>query len=305
MDKRLDVAEGTRLIHAAVERGVTFFDTAEVYGPWINEELVGQALAPVRDKVVIATKFGFNIDQASGKQGPASTAGPSISARWSKASLQRLGDRDDRPALPAPGRPGGADRGGGRSCQRADRGGQGAAFRPVRGAARTIRRAHAVHPVAALQSEYSLWWREPEAEVLPTLAELGIGFVPYSPLGRGFLTGTITATSDLAADDFRNNLPALSGGKPQGQSAPRRADQGDRREQGGDSGPGRASLASGAGPSIVPIPGTTRIGRLDENLSSLELDLDADDLRAIDAALADIEIVGERYPPVLAAAVKP
>ncbi len=300
--KRLDTAEGTRLIHAAVDRGVTFFDTAEVYGPWVNEELVGQALAPVRDKVVIATKFGFNIDQVSGKQGAGFDSRPEQIRAVVEGSLRRLGvetidllyqHRVD-PAVPIEDVAG--------TVGELIAAGKVKHLGLSEASAEIIRRAHAVHPVAALQSEYSLWWREPEAEIMPTLEELGIGFVPYSPLGRGFLTGTITKPSDLAADDFRINLPRFQEETLKANLA--LVERLKAIAAGKGATPAQIALAwlLEQRPWIVPIPGTTRIDRLDENLAALKLELDAEDIRAIDAALAAVEIVGERYPPALAAA---
>jgi aryl-alcohol dehydrogenase-like predicted oxidoreductase len=294
--KRLDEAEGVRLIHAAVERGVTFFDTAEVYGPWVNEELVGKALAPVREQVVIATKFGFAIDQASGKQGTGFDSRPEQIRAVVDGSLRRLDvetidllyqHRVD-PAVPIEDVAG--------TVAELIAAGKVRHFGLSEAPAEAIRRAHAVHPVAAVQSEYSLWWREPEAEIIPTLDELGIGFVPYSPLGRGFLTGTIRTTADLAEGDFRSNLPRFQEENLRANLA--LVERVKAIATGKGVTPAQIALAwlLAQGETIVPIPGTTRIDRLDENLGALDVDLGPDDLAGIDHALQDVEIVGERYP---------
>ena len=290
-----DRAAMLALVRAAVERGVTFFDTAEVYGPYVNEELVGEALAPVRDRVVIATKFGFDIDPNTGKQrGTASR--PAHIREVCDASLKRL--RTDRidllyqhrvdPDVPVEEVAG--------TVGELIRAGKVRHFGLSEAGAATIRRAHAEHPVAALQSEYSLWWREPEAEILPTLEELGIGFVPYSPLGRGFLTGAMDATTPFAATDFRAALPRFT---PEARQA----------NLGLVERIGRIAAEKGATPAqialawlvaqkpwIAPIPGTTRLRRLEENIGAVEVELTAEDLRGIDAALADITVAGDRYP---------
>ena len=198
------------LIRAAVERGVTFFDTAEVYGPFTNEELVGEALAPFRDQVVIATKFGFDLDPERRARSDGLDSRPEHIQAGRRGLAEAAADRCDRSLLSASRRPRRADRGRRRRGEGPDRARQGQAFRPVRSRRATIRRAHAVQPVAALQSEYSLWWREPEAEVLPACEELGIGFVPFSPLGKGFLTGKIDETTTFASNDFRNTLPRFT-----------------------------------------------------------------------------------------------
>jgi aryl-alcohol dehydrogenase-like predicted oxidoreductase len=302
--KRLDEAEGIRLIHAAVERGVTFFDTAEVYGPWVNEELVGKALGPVRGKVVIATKFGFAIDQATGKQNAGFDSRPEQIRAVVEGSLRRLGietidllyqHRVD-PAVPIEDVAG--------TVAELVGAGKVRHFGLSEAPADVIRRAHAIHPVAALQSEYSLWWREPEAEIIPTLRELGIGLVPYSPLGREFLTGTIKTTTDLAEGDFRSNLPRF-----QQENLTANLALVERIKQiAADKGATPAQIALAwllaQGEAIVPIPGTTRIDRLEENLGALDVELSAADLSKIEDALRDIEIVGDRYPAQLAAAVR-
>src|SRR5487761_1206205 len=284
--------EGIALIRAAVERGVTFFDTAQVYGPFTNEELVGEALEPVRDRVVIATKFGFDLE--SGRGGLDSS--PGTIRRSVEASLKRL--RTDTIDL-----------------LYHLRDVTNAAIEDVSGAVKeligegkvmhfglseagvqTIRRAHAVQPVTALQSEYSLWWREPEAEVLPTLEELGIGFVPFSPLGKGFLTGKISEDTKFDKNDFRNIVPRFT---PEA----RKANQSMVELVGqiaGRKGVTRAQIALAwvlaQKPWIVPIPGTTKIHRLEENLGAVAIQLSSDDLRAIGQALAAIAIQGARYP---------
>ena len=279
------------LIRAAVERGVTFFDTAEIYGPFRNEELVGEALAPVRRRVVIATKFGFVTSQGLG----ALDSRPEHIKRVAEASLRRL--RTDvidlfyqhrvDPAVPIEDVAGAVK----------DLIAQGKVkhFGLSEAAAPTIRRAHAVQPVAAVQSEYSLWHRRPEADVLPTLEELGIGFVPFSPLGRGFLTGTF-AEAAMAADDFRRNLPRFS---PEAMKANQafvdllRDVAGQKKAT-----PAQIALAwlLARKPWIVPIPGTTKLHRLDENLGAAGVELTADDLRAIDASASALTVHGDRYP---------
>jgi aryl-alcohol dehydrogenase-like predicted oxidoreductase len=282
------------LIRAAVERGVTFFDTAEVYGPYANEELVGEALAPLRDRVVIATKFGFRFD-ADGRQ-TGLVDRPEQIAAAADGSLRRLGvDTIDlyyqhrvNPELPIEEVAG--------AVGELIRAGKVRHFGLSEAAAGTIRRAHAVQPVTAVQSEYSLWWRRPEAEVLPTLTELGIGLVPYSPLGKGYLTGTVTDTTAFAAGDIRAAIPRFT-------EANRRANQAlvdllaalarDRHAT-----PAQLALAwlLAQHPSIAPIPGTRRPERLDENLAAADLDLTADDLRRLDRAAAEITVHGARYP---------
>jgi len=301
--RQLEQAEGSRLIHAAVERGVTFFDTAEIYGPFVNEELVGAALAPVRDKVIIATKFGFALEPGNGRQTGLNSR-PDHIREVVDASLARLGvetidllyqHRVD-PAVPIEDVAG--------TVRDLIAAGKVRHFGLSEAAPDVIRQAHAVQPVAALQSEYSLWWREPEAEILPTLAELGIGFVPYSPLGRGFLTGAITSPDDIAPNDFRRNLPRFHEENFAANLALVDRIKGIAAGKGAT--PAQIALAwlLAQAPHIVPIPGTTRIDRLEENLGAIDLNLGASDLAAIAEALRDIEIVGERYPPQLAAAVR-
>ncbi|HTV00277.1 MAG TPA: aldo/keto reductase [Luteitalea sp.] len=283
--------EGIRVIRAAVDAGVTFFDTAEVYGPFTNEEVVGAALAPVRDQVAIATKFGFRI--GAGQQGLDSR--PSHINEVADASLRRLGtDRIDLfyqhrvdPDVPIEDVAG--------AVQDLIAAGKVKHFGLSEAGVATIRRAHAVLPVAALQSEYSLWWREPEQEILPVLEELGIGFVPFSPLGRGFLTGTITATTTFAPTDFRHGVPRLSEENRKANMlfvewltafAARKAAT-----------PAQVALAwlLARKAWIVPIPGTTKTTRLQENLGAVQVELTHEDLRDIEQALAGIEVRGDRY----------
>jgi aryl-alcohol dehydrogenase-like predicted oxidoreductase len=293
-----DKSAAIALIRAAVERGVTLFDTAEVYGPFANEELVGEALAPLRDQVVIATKFGFRIDPATGDDDGVDSRPDHIRA-VADASLKRL--RTDvidlfyqhrvDPAVPIDDVAG--------TVKDLIKAGKVRHFGLSEAGVNTIRRAHAVQPVAALQSEYSLWWREPEAEVLPTLEELGIGFVPFSPLGRGFLTGAIDKDTKFDATDFRNALPRFS------QEA-RMANQGLVNVLGGIAAANGVTTAQIAlawllaqKPWIVPIPGTTKLHRLEENLGAAGVELTPNDLRKIDAAAANISVQGARYPEKL------
>jgi aryl-alcohol dehydrogenase-like predicted oxidoreductase len=285
------------LIRAAVDRGVKFFDTAEVYGPFVNEELVGEALAPIRDRVVIATKFGFDFD-ADGKQTGLSSR-PEHIRQAADGSLRRLGvDTIDLyhqhrvdPSVPIEDVAG--------TVKELIEAGKVRHFGLSEAAAGTIRRAHAVQPVTAVQSEYSLWWRRPEDEVLPTLAELGIGFVPFSPLGKGFLTGTVDHTTTFTDSDIRAGIPRFSADN-------RRANQALVDLLGTIATAKAATPAQVAigwllaqAPSIVPIPGTRRISRLEENLAAADLDLTAHDVAEIDTAAAEIDVQGERYPEAL------
>ena len=281
------------LIRAAVEQGVTLFDTAQVYGPFTNEELVGEALAPFRDRVVIATKFGFRFD-ADGKASGLSSR-PGYIRQTTEDSLRRLGvetidllyqHRVD-PEVPIEDVAG--------TVKELIQEGKVCHFGLSEAGVRTIRRAHAEQPVTALQSEYSLWWREPEAEILPTLEELGIGFVPFSPLGRGFLTGTIDETTTFDPSDFRRTVPRFS---PENLKANRgMVDLLARIAATKGATPAQIALAwlLAQKPWIVPIPGTTKLHRLEENLGSTTLDLTPDDLGEIDAAAAQIEVHGHRY----------
>jgi aryl-alcohol dehydrogenase-like predicted oxidoreductase len=288
--------QGINLIRAAVDRGVTFFDTAEVYGPFANEELVGEALAPVRERVVIATKFGFAIDPATRKQLGGTSSRPEHIKEVAEASLKRL--RTDRidlfyqhrvdPAVPMEDVAG--------AVKDLIREGKVRHFGLSEAGVRSIRRAHAVQPVTALQSEYSLWWREPESELFPALEELGIGFVPFSPLGRGFLTGAIDENTKFDSGDFRSGVPRFT---PEARKANQALIELIGRIA-GRKGITRAQLALAwvlaRKPWIVPIPGTTKLHRLEENLAASEVELSADDLREIDDALASVSIQGERYP---------
>lgn len=290
---------GIALLRSAVEQGVTFFDTAEVYGPFTNEALVGEALAPLREEVVIATKFGF-------KDGD-STAGldsrPERIRAVAEASLRRLKtDRIDLfyqhrvdPNVPIEDVAG--------TVKELIQEGKVKHFGLSEASAAIVRRAHAVQPVAALQSEYSLWWREPEAELLPTLEELGIGFVPFSPLGRGFLTGAIDATTSFDATDFRNRLPRFT---PEAREANQAlVDHLAALAAAHEVTPAQIALAwlLAQRPWIVPIPGTTRPHRLKENLGGAAVKLTAADLGGIAAALDRIPVQGDRYPAQLAAQV--
>jgi aryl-alcohol dehydrogenase-like predicted oxidoreductase len=292
----VEKSQGIALIRAAADRGVTFFDTAEVYGPFTNEELVGEALAPYRGKVVIATKFGFKIDPESGKVDGLDSR-PARIRQVAAESLQRLKvdaldlfyqHRVD-PAVPIEEVAG--------TVRDLIQEGKVRHFGLSEAGVLTIRRAHAVQPVTALQSEYSLWWREPETEVLPVLEELGIGFVPFSPLGKGFLTGTINASTKFASSDFRNIVPRFA---PEA----RRANQVVVDLLGKIAADKQATAAQVAlawllaqKPWIVPIPGTTKLHRLDENLRGAELRLAPDELRDIDRAVSKLTMIGERYPP--------
>jgi aryl-alcohol dehydrogenase-like predicted oxidoreductase len=285
--------DGIAIIRAAVDRGITFFDTAEAYGPYTNEELVGEALAPVRDQVVIATKFGFKLE--GGKQTGLDSR-PAHIRDVAEASLQRLKtDRIDLlyqhrvdPDIPIEDVAG--------TVRELIREGKVRHFGLSEAGLNTIRRAHAVQPVTALQSEYSLWWRAPEAETLPTLEALGIGFVPFSPLGRGFLTGAITEHTTFDDSDFRNLLPRFT-------ADARKANQvlvdflrriAERKR----ATPAQVALAwlLAQKPWIVPIPGTTKLRRLDENIGAAAVDLTVDDLHEVDAAASQIAVHGARYP---------
>ena len=291
--------EAIVLLRQAVEAGVTFFDTAEVYGPLTNEELVGEALAPLRDRVVIATKFGFRDGVASAGM----DSRPERIRAVADASLKRLKtDRIDLfyqhrvdPDVPM------EDVAGTVKDLIAE--GKVKHFGLSEAGATSIRRAHAVQPVTALQSEYSMWWREPENEVLSVCEELGIGFVPFSPLGRGFLTGKIDATTSLAKDDFRSNIPRFATEARQANQA--LVDLLGRIATGKNATPAQIALAwlLAQKPWIVPIPGTTKLHRLQENIGAVDLSLDADELRHIEDALAGITVHGDRYPARLAASV--
>ena len=290
----MEKKDGIALIRAAVERGVTFFDTAEIYGAYTNEELVGEALAPVRDKVKIATKFGFKIDGA-GKQAGLDSR-PAHIKEVAEASLKRLKTdvidllyqhRVD-PKVPI------EDVAGAVKDLIAE--GKVKHFGLSEAGVQTIRRAHKVQPVTALQSEYSLWWREPEAEILPTLEELGIGFVPFSPLGKGFLTGAISQDTKFAEGDFRNIVPRFKEENRKANQA--MVDLVGKFAKEKKATPAQVALAwvLAQKPWIVPIPGTTKLHRLGENLGGASLQLTADELRKLTEAASKITVQGERYP---------
>jgi aryl-alcohol dehydrogenase-like predicted oxidoreductase len=294
MDKR----EAISLIRAAVGRGVTFFDTAEVYGAFTNEELVGEALEPFRGQVVIATKFGWKIDPTTRKSVGLDSR-PEHIKEVADASLKRLRlDAIDLlyqhrvdPDVPIEDVAG--------AVKDLIRAGKVKHFGLSEAAAQTIRRAHAVQPVTAVQSEYSLWWRRPEAEVLPTLEELGIGFVPYSPLGKGFLTGKIDENTSFDSSDFRNTVPRFT---PEARKANQAlVDLLGKVAQRKKATPAQIALAwlLAQKPWIVPIPGTTKVHRLDENIGAATVELTADDLREIDSAASKITVQGARYPEQL------
>jgi aryl-alcohol dehydrogenase-like predicted oxidoreductase len=294
-----DKQEMISLLRAAFERGITFFDTAEVYGPFTNEELVGEALSPVRNEVVIATKFGFKLDPSGQRTWLGVDSRPEHIKEVAGASLKRLKTdyidlfyqhRVD-PDVPIEDVAG--------AVKELIEEGKVRHFGLSEPGLETIRRAHAVQPVTAIQNEYSLWTRTPEAEVLPLLEELGIGFVPYSPLGRGFLTGKIDESTTFESNDFRNLLPRFS-------AEARKANQTlvDLLKSIGASKnatPAQIALAwlLAQKPWIVPIPGTTKLNRLEENIGAVEVELTPDDLREIDAAASKITVAGERYPEEL------
>jgi len=291
----VDKQDGISLIRSAVERGVTFLDTAEVYGPFTNEELVGEALAPLRGQVVIATKFGFDLDPKTGKQQGLNSR-PEHIKEVAEASLKRL--RTDfidlfyqhrvDPNVPIEDVAG--------VVKDLIKAGKVRHFGLSEAGVQTIRRAHAVQPVTALQSEYSLWWREPEEEVLPTLGELGIGFVPFSPLGKGFLTGAITENTTFDSNDFRNIVPRFT---PEA----RKANQALVDQLRDIAARKQATAAQVAiawllaqKPWIVPIPGTTKLHRLEENIGAAGVELTSDDLREIERAVSEVTVQGARYP---------
>jgi aryl-alcohol dehydrogenase-like predicted oxidoreductase len=291
-----DEQEMISLMHAAVDRGITFFDTAEVYGPFTNEVLVGKALSPIREQVVIATKFGFNVTPG-GKPGSHSlNSRPEHIKEVAEASLKRLNvDTIDLfyqhrvdPDVPIEEVAG--------AVKDLIREGKVKHFGLSEAGVQTIRRAHAVQPVTALQSEYSLWWRKPEAEVIPTLEELGIGMVPFSPLGKGFLTGKMDENTKLGSGDFRSTLPRFS---PEAMKANKAfVDLLGTLARQKNATPAQIALAwlLAQKPWIVPIPGTTKLSRLDENIGALAIELTADDLREIDTGASKITVEGNRYP---------
>jgi aryl-alcohol dehydrogenase-like predicted oxidoreductase len=291
-----DRQEAISLIRAAVERGVTFFDTAEAYGPFVNEEVVGEALAPFRDQVVIATKFGFKLDPTVERGIVGLDSRPEHIREVADAALKRLKvetidlfyqHRVD-PEVPIEDVAG--------TVKELIQEGKVRHFGMSEAGVQTIRRAHAVQPVTALQSEYSLWWREPEADVLPTLEELGIGFVPFSPLGKGFLTGKIDENTTFDSSDFRNIVPRFS---PEARKANQAVvDLLSRIAEQKGATPAQIALAwlLAQKPWIVPIPGTTKLHRLEENISAVAIELTPDDLRNINDAAAKITVQGARYP---------
>ena len=292
-----DKQEMTSLLHAAVERGITFFDTAEVYGPYLNEELVGEALAPYRGKVVIATKFGFDLSGSDNRPGAAGlNSRPEHIREAVEGSLKRLKvDAIDLlyqhrvdPNVPIEDVAG--------AVKELIQQGKVKHFGLSEAGVQTIRRAHAVQSVTALQSEYSLWWRKPEAEVIPTLEELGIGLVPYSPLGKGFLTGTIDENAKFDSSDFRSTLPRFT---PEALKVNQALiDLLGRIAKRKNATPAQIALAWLLAQEswIVPIPGTTKLSRLEENIGALSIRLTAEDLRDIDAAASKITVEGARYP---------
>jgi aryl-alcohol dehydrogenase-like predicted oxidoreductase len=292
----VDKKEGIALIRAAVERGVTFFDTAEVYGPFTNEELVGEALAPFRDRVAIATKFGWAPNPQDGGKWTALDSRPEHIKEVIEASLKRLKTdvidlyyqhRVD-PNVPIEDVAG--------AVKELIQQGKVKHFGLSEAGAKTIRRAHAVQPVTALQSEYSIWWREPEDEILPTLEELGIGFVPFSPLGKGFLTGKISEETKFDKTDFRNIVPRFT---PENRKANQAVvDLLSKVAQQKKATPAQIALAwiLAQKPWMVPIPGTTKLHRLEENIGAANVQLTADDLRDIDNASRKIPVQGARYP---------
>ncbi len=292
-----DKKEMTDLLHAAVERGVTFFDTAEVYGPFLNEELVGEALAPFHGKVVIATKFGFDLGGSDNRPGAASVnSRPEHIKQAVEGSLKRLKvDAIDLlyqhrvdPNVPIEDVAG--------AVKALIQQGKVKHFGLSEAGVQSIRRAHAVQPVTALQSEYSLWWRKPEEEVIPALEELGIGFVPYSPLGRGFLTGKLDENAKFDSSDFRSKLPRFMPDALKANQAV--IDLLGRIAEQKKATPAQIALAwlFAQKPWIVPIPGTTKLPRLDENIGSVEIRLTSNDLREIDTAASKITVEGDRYP---------
>lgn len=296
-----DKQQAIALIRAAVDQGVTFFDTAEVYGPWLNEEVVGEALAPVRDRVVIATKFGFTFGEDNRQQ--ILNSRPEQIRRAIEGSLRRLKTevidlyyqhRVD-PEVPIEDVAG--------TIRDLIAEGKVKHLGLSEAGVQTVRRAHAVQPVTALQSEYSMWWREPEAEMIPTLESLGIGFVPFSPLGKGYLTGAIQPDSTFGSDDFRSQVPRFS---PEALAANQALiDLLGTIAQDKAVTPAQIALAwlLAQKPWIVPIPGTTKLHRLKENLQAAELHLSTEDLQRINQALAAVEVQGDRYPAALQARV--
>jgi aryl-alcohol dehydrogenase-like predicted oxidoreductase len=295
-----DKKEMTAVLHAAVDRGITFFDTAEVYGPYLNEELVGEALAPFRGKLVIATKFGFDLGGSDNRPGaPGVNSGPEHIKHAVEGSLKRLQvetidllyqHRVD-PNVPIEDVAG--------AVKELIQAGKVKHFGLSEAGVKTIRRAHAVQPVTALQSEYSLWWRKPEQEVIPAIEELGIGFVPYSPLGKGFLTGAIKEDTKFNSNDFRSTLPRFTpDALKTNQSL---IDLLGKIAQRKNATPAQIALAwlLAQKPWIVPIPGTTKLSRLEENIGAVSVELTPQDLKDIDSAASQIKVEGNRYPEKL------
>jgi aryl-alcohol dehydrogenase-like predicted oxidoreductase len=295
-----DKKEMTALLHAAVDRGITFFDTAEVYGPYTNEELVGEALAPFHGKVVIATKFGFDLSGSDNRPGaPGVNSKPEQIRRAVEGSLKRLRvesidllyqHRVD-PNVPIEDVAG--------TVKELIAAGKVKHFGLSEASVKTIRRAHAVQPLTALQSEYSLWWRKPEQEVIPALEELGIGFVPYSPLGKGFLTGKIDENSKFDSSDFRSRLPRFA---PEALKINQAViDLLEKIAKAKKATPAQIALAwlLAQKPWIAPIPGTAKLNRLEENIGAVSIELTSDDLREIDNASSKIKVEGARYPEAI------
>lgn len=294
-----DRGEMVKLIHKAVDLGLTFFDTAEVYGPFVNEELVGEALAPYRSKVVIATKFGFSPDPVTGHMGSIVNSRPEQIKKVAEESLKRL--RTDvidlyyqhrvDPDVPIEDVAG--------AVKDLIQAGKVKHFGMSEAGVKTIRRAHAVLPVTAVQSEYSLWWRRPEDELIPTLEELAIGFVPFSPLGKGFLTGKIDTNTKFEKSDFRNAIPRFD--EENRKANQRLVEVISKFAVQRNATPAQIALAwlLAQKPWIVPIPGTTKLHRLEENLGALNLNLSNDELTEMNRAADEIKIIGERYPEAL------
>jgi aryl-alcohol dehydrogenase-like predicted oxidoreductase len=292
-----DKQEMISLIRTAVDRGITFFDTAEVYGPYTNEDLVGEALAPIRDRVVIATKFGFDLSGTDNRPGAAAVnSQPAHIKQAVEGSLKRLKvdvidllyqHRVD-PNVPIEDVAG--------TVKELIQDGKVKHFGLSEAGVKTIRRAHAVQPVTALQSEYSLWWRKPEAEVIPTLEELGIGLVPYSPLGKGFLTGKMDENTKFGSTDFRSKLPRFTPEALKANQAVVDLLGRIAKQKGATSAQIALAWLLAQKPWIAPIPGTTKLSRLDENIGSVAIQLSADDLQEIDIAASKITVEGDRYP---------
>ena len=295
-----DKKEMTAVLHNAVERGITFFDTAEVYGPYLNEELVGEALAPFRGRVVIATKFGFDLSGSDNRPGaPPVSSKPEQIRRAVEGSLKRLRvesidllyqHRVDS-SVPIEDVAG--------AVKELIQSGKVKHFGMSEAAAKTIRRAHAVQPVTAVQSEYSLWWRKPEQEVMPTLEELGIGFVPYSPLGKGFLTGAITESAKFDSTDFRSKLPRFTPDALKSNQALIDLLGSIAKRKKSTSAQIALAWLLAQKPWIVPIPGTTKLNRLEENIGAVAVELTSGDLRDIESAASKITVEGARYPEAI------